>query len=153
MTAFPQTIFDQSHYLRLIEARAATIRRIADELRPVLSLATALDAGCGVGFFSKILQDAGLNVHAFDGRIENVEEARSRFPQIAFEQGDVESLEIRKLGQFDLVLCRSSIIWKIDVCDTPIFVRSLERPVREHVFSDENRGCSSAKSPGSKTRA
>jgi len=105
VTASPQTIFDQGHYLRLIEARAATIRRIADELRPVLSLATALDAGCGVGFFSKILQDAGLNVHAFDGRIENVEEARSRFPQIACEQGDVESSEIRKLGQFDLVLC------------------------------------------------
>jgi len=105
VTASPRTVFDQSHYLKMIEARGRTIRRMVNKLKPVLNLSTALDAGCGVGFFSKILQDTGLAVHAFDGRIENVEEARSRFPAISFEQGDVESPEIRKLGEFDLVLC------------------------------------------------
>ncbi len=105
MTAPRQTVFDQSHYLNLIEARGETIRRMVNELRSVLELSTALDAGCGVGFFSEILQDAGFNVHAFDGRIENVEEARSRFPSISFAKGDVESSEIRRLGEFDLVLC------------------------------------------------
>lgn len=89
----------------MIEARGETIRRMVRELEPVLNLSTALDAGCGLGFFSKILQDAGLDVHAFDGRIENIEEARTRFPGISFVQGDVENPEIRKLGQFDLVLC------------------------------------------------
>jgi len=44
-----------------------------------LELSTALDAGCGIGFFAKILQEAGLNVRAFDGRMENVEQARARF--------------------------------------------------------------------------
>ncbi len=105
VTASPQTVFDQSHYLKLIEARGETIRRVVNELKPAMELSTALDAGCGVGFFAKILQDAGLNVRGFDGRMENVEQACNRFPGIPFEQGDVENLEIRKLGEFDLVLC------------------------------------------------
>ena len=105
VTASPQTVFDHSHYLRLIEARGETIRRLVSELKPVLSLATALDAGCGLGFFAKILRDAGLDVHGFDGRLENVEEARRRFPGISFQQGDAQSVEIRSLGRFDLVLC------------------------------------------------
>jgi len=37
--------------------------------------------------------------------MENVEQARARFPQISFEKEDVENPEIRKLGEFDLVLC------------------------------------------------
>jgi FkbM family methyltransferase len=104
-TEIPRTVFDQRHYLRLIEARGETIRRVVSELKPVLQLSTALDAGCGVGFFARILQEAGLNVHAFDGRLENVEEACRRFPQMSFEQGDIQSSDICKLGEFDLVLC------------------------------------------------
>ena len=98
MTAPRQTIFDQSHYLRLIEARGETIRRMVKELKPALNLSTAMDAGCGVGFFSETLRECGLQVRAFDGRIENVAEARKRFPQISFEQGDVQNSEIRDLG-------------------------------------------------------
>jgi FkbM family methyltransferase len=100
-----RTQFDSNYYLDLIEARGDTICRMVNQLKPALNLSTALDAGCGVGFFGKILQDAGLSVRAFDGRIENVEEARSRFPQVSFERGNVENPDIRKLGQFDLVLC------------------------------------------------
>src|SRR5213080_3394630 len=105
VTAPRQTIFDQSHYLRLIEARGETIRRMVKELKLALNLSTAMDAGCGVGFFSETLRECGLQVRAFDGRIENVAEARKRFPQISFEQGDVQNSEIRDLGESDLVLC------------------------------------------------
>jgi len=105
VTASPRTIFDQDHYLKLIEARGETIRRIVNELMPALNLSTALDAGCGLGFFAKILHDAGLTVQGFDGRIENVTEASSRFPQVTFQQTDVQDIEVRKLGEFDLVLC------------------------------------------------
>ncbi len=83
VTASPRTVFDQSHYLKLIEARGDTIRRMVKELKPALDLSTALDAGCGVGFFSEILCECGLEVRAFDGRIENVKEARRRFPQVS----------------------------------------------------------------------
>src|SRR5262249_29215633 len=79
--------------------------RLLPELRAALHLETSLDAGCGVGFFAQILQESGLHVQAFDGRLENVIEARRRFPKIAFAQRDVEDAGIAELGEFDLVLC------------------------------------------------
>jgi FkbM family methyltransferase len=99
------TEFDQRRYVRLINARGETLRRVVAVLRGALGLATALDAGCGVGFFAQVLQECGLSVGAFDGRLENVLEARKRFPEIPFEQGDIESPGILALGKFDLTLC------------------------------------------------
>jgi FkbM family methyltransferase len=100
-----QTVFDQSHYLQLIDARGATIRELVTKLKPVLGLSTALDAGCGLGFFSQTLQECGLKVHAFDGRDENITEGRRRFPQVMFETGDIQDANITRLGKFDMVLC------------------------------------------------
>jgi len=100
-----QSVFDQSHYVRLIQARGVTIRSVIAKLKPALGLSTSLDAGCGLGFFSQILRECGLDACAFDGRLENVEEARRRFPHIRFEQGDIQTADILRLGQFDLVLC------------------------------------------------
>jgi FkbM family methyltransferase len=99
------TAFDTRHYLDLIRSRGATIRRVVRTLKPVLGLQTALDAGCGVGFFAQTLAEMGLETRGFDGRSENVVEARKRFPKIEFERGDIESAEIARLGTFDLVLC------------------------------------------------
>src|SRR3990170_4576712 len=70
-----------------------------------LSLHTALDAGCGVGYFSSFLRERGFKVVAFDGRADNVAEARRRNPEIDFRVADVESPEIFGFGAFDLVLC------------------------------------------------
>ena len=70
--AITLTEFDSRRYLRLISARGETIRAVVAELKGALGLATALDAGCGVGFFAQILRECGLNVGAFDGRMENV---------------------------------------------------------------------------------
>ncbi len=99
------TPFDQKEYRQLIEARGETIRRVVARLKPALDLSRAVDTGCGVGFFSQTLTECGLNVCGFDGRGENVTEARSRFPHIPFEQADIEGKAILELGQFDLVLC------------------------------------------------
>lgn len=99
------TPFDRKDYRALIEAREQTLRRIVKRLKPVLGLATAVDVGCGVGFFSQTLAECGLCTCGFDARAENVEEAHRRFPGIAFEQANVEAREISQLGQFDLVLC------------------------------------------------
>ena len=99
------TPFDQKEYRKLIEARGETIRRVVKKLRPALGLSNAVDAGCGVGFFSQTLAECGLNVCGFDARAENVEEARRRFPGIPFGLADVEDRGVSHLGRFDLVLC------------------------------------------------
>ena len=88
----------------LIEARDHTLRRIVKRLKPAQG-STAVDAGCGVGFFSQALAECGLRACGIDARLENVEEARRRFPGIPFERADVEAREISQLGRFDLVLC------------------------------------------------
>ena len=99
------TPFDQKSYRQLIEARSETIQTVIKKLKPALGLSNALDAGCGVGFFSQTLAEFGLAVCGFDGRAENVAEARRRFPEIPFEQADVQDRGILQLGAFDLVLC------------------------------------------------
>jgi FkbM family methyltransferase len=103
--AIAVTPFDQRHYLELIRARGETIRRVVTDLKPALNLANALDVGCGVGFFAQDLYNCGLYVRAFDGRLENIIEARKRFPRIPFAQGDIQNPDIARLGEFDLVLC------------------------------------------------
>jgi FkbM family methyltransferase len=99
------TQFDRRHYVELIRARGEAIRQIVRKLKPALGWTTAVDAGCGVGFFTHILQECGLSAGGFDARVENVAEARKRFPQIAFEQGDLQDPRITQLGKFDLTLC------------------------------------------------
>src|SRR5213595_3016136 len=42
------TAFDTRHYLELIRARGATIRRVIAALKPAMGLRSALDAGCGI---------------------------------------------------------------------------------------------------------
>jgi len=66
---------------------------------------TAADVGCGVGRFSSFLQEVGYEVTGIEGREHNVLEARSRYPDIEFHQGNVEDEAILRQGMFDLVLC------------------------------------------------
>lgn len=99
------TPFDQRHYRKLIAARAQLIRRVLGRLKPSIRMETALDAGCGVGFFSKTLVDLGLSACGFDGREDNIAEARRRFPGVPFETADIEDRSVRALGSFDFVLC------------------------------------------------
>jgi FkbM family methyltransferase len=99
------TPFDQRHYRSLIAARAETIRRVVGKLKPLFQLATAVDAGCGIGFFTQTLEQCGLMACGFDGREENILEARKRFPHLPFETADIEDGNIFSLGRFDFVLC------------------------------------------------
>jgi len=99
------TPFDRKEYRQLIEARGEIIQHVVTRLKGVVELSNAVDAGCGAGFFSQTLTECGLNACGFDGRAENVAEARRRFPHIPFEQGDIEERAILELGRFDLVLC------------------------------------------------
>jgi tRNA (mo5U34)-methyltransferase len=98
-------VFDQSHYDALNAARGETIAHLLPELKQRLNLKTALDLGCGLGHYAEILSQHGLDVLAVDGRAENVEEARRRFPHLKFQVADAQNPELAQLGKFDLVFC------------------------------------------------
>lgn len=98
-------VFDQSHYDALNTARGATVQSVLPNLKEGLGLKTALDLGCGLGHYAEVLHKHGFDVLAVDGRKENVQEARSRYPQLHFEVADAQDPALAKLGTFDLVFC------------------------------------------------
>jgi SAM-dependent methyltransferase len=98
-------IFDQEHARRFVAARQVFLRPILADLRVKLQLASAADVGCGVGYFSGFLSELGFAVTAFDGRIENVEEARRRYPEVVFQHANVEDSFMAESEPCDLVLC------------------------------------------------
>jgi len=98
-------VFDMPHATRFTEARKAWLDGL---LRPLVTAGgyqTAVDVGCGVGYFSSYLQELGLRVTATDGRAENVAEAQRRLVGVPCAVHDVEDRSIRQLGVFDVVLC------------------------------------------------
>ncbi len=98
-------VFDLPLQSEAREAKGDFLRRVIAPWKSDLNLRTALDLGCGVGYFSALLQDLGLQVTASDARAENIAEARSRFPGIDFHVADAEDPALADLGTFDLVLC------------------------------------------------
>lgn len=97
--------FDQKAYEELNVARETVVRDLIPQLKAVLPLTTAVDIGCGVGYFSNVLRSLGLHVLGLDAREENVLEARRRYPHIRFEVMNVEDPRLLEFGQFDLVFC------------------------------------------------
>jgi SAM-dependent methyltransferase len=89
----------------LNRSRGEVVSALSAELKEPLALKTALDVGCGLGYFSGLLQSLGLDVTAVDGRSENVEEASRRNPTVKFHTYNAEDPALRALGKFDLVFC------------------------------------------------
>lgn len=98
-------IFDTLVYTRLSPARLHFLQAFLPGMQRQLGLETALDVGCGTGYFSEFLRDSEFRVSALDGRKENVEEAQRRVENVNFRQADVEDASLPMLGSFDLVLC------------------------------------------------
>jgi SAM-dependent methyltransferase len=98
-------VFDHRHYEPLNRARGDVVRRLLAELKDPLQLHTAVDVGCGVGYFSGLLQSLGFAVTGVDGRNGNAEEAARRVSGVTFHTVNVEDSELRSLGSFDMVLC------------------------------------------------
>jgi SAM-dependent methyltransferase len=97
-------IFDQPQQAEYVERRKAFLAPLLQDWKRELGLRTALDIGCGVGYFSALLRDSGLQVTGVDGREENIAEARSRHANIDFRVSDAEAPNLPELGKFDLVL-------------------------------------------------
>jgi SAM-dependent methyltransferase len=86
------------------KVRQAFASEFLGHVRQQTELSTALDVGCGVGYFSKFLSDLGFEVVAVDGRDENAAEAKRRYPEITFLTKDVEDRSLPEVGNFDFVL-------------------------------------------------
>lgn len=99
------SVFDRQEQRLISDRRKEFLGRFLQELIPGLGLKTALDSGCGIGFFSEYLSSLGLRVAAFDAREENIAEAKRRYPKIEFCVRDVEDRRMAAIGEFDLVLC------------------------------------------------
>lgn len=98
-------IFDIPWAQDFTRVRQAFAQEFLGAVRQQVNLASALDVGCGVGYFSKFLSDMGLQVVAVDGRTENTEEGKKRYPEINFIAANIEDPDVPKIGAFDLVFC------------------------------------------------
>jgi SAM-dependent methyltransferase len=98
-------VFDRAFAQDYTEARQYVIRRFLTEVKEPMKLQSALDVGCGVGYFAKFLSDLGFNVVAVDGREENTAEGKRRYPDISFLTRNAEDPALSDIGTFDFVLC------------------------------------------------
>jgi SAM-dependent methyltransferase len=64
-----------------------------------------LDAGCGVGHHTPFYTSRGCQVVGIDGRPENIEEMKQRYPQVEGLVGDLQTMDLDALGSFDVVHC------------------------------------------------
>src|SRR6266478_8055463 len=58
--------FDGEHYQGLNSSRTPVISAVVSEVRRQFDLQTAVDVGCGVGYFSAFLRSLGFQVIAVD---------------------------------------------------------------------------------------
>jgi SAM-dependent methyltransferase len=65
-----------------------------------------LEVGAGIGLHTGFFIDKGCHIVSTDGRADNVEEIRRRWPGIAVQQVDLEKeTSLKHLGEFDIVYC------------------------------------------------
>lgn len=71
---------------------------------------TVLEVGAGVGLLTTFFEERGCTVLTTEGRSENVEEMRNRYPHRRIELLDLdETPDFSYLGQFDIVFCYGTL--------------------------------------------
>ncbi|MBI4598371.1 MAG: FkbM family methyltransferase [Candidatus Omnitrophica bacterium] len=91
--------------MRFNEARKRFLDRFVPALLSEEEPRTALDVGCGFGYFTRYLAEVGWHVTGLDGRQRNILEAQRRYPDVRFIVENVEEVSAQAIGQFDAVFC------------------------------------------------
>src|SRR5947207_13657285 len=82
--------FDASEYKRINHVREQWLTKALSLLPFRSRLKTALDLGCGAGYFSGVLEQAGFQVTGLDLRQTNIELCRQRYPGCTFGLIDLD---------------------------------------------------------------
>jgi predicted RNA methylase len=91
-------VFDQPDATLINQARLDHLA----SLGLALENKTVLDVGCGVGLLAQFFVKRGCRVTCVDGRPENIESLRSRYPTLQAHVANVES-DLARFGQHDVV--------------------------------------------------
>lgn len=93
--------FDTSDYIEINRARMIHLA----SLELPVEKKRVLDVGCGVGHLAQFFVDKGCEVVCVDGRSENIDSLRSRYPGLEAHVANVEMEPLSQLGLFDIVFC------------------------------------------------
>jgi SAM-dependent methyltransferase len=115
--------------------RATSINRARLDFLARLDLQLAgkrvLDAGCGVGHHTTFYTSKGCTVVGVDGRAENIAVMKELYPQVEGIAGDVQEMDLDRLGSFDIVHC-FGLLYHLD--SPVVALRRLAKICREYLF-------------------
>jgi len=94
-------VFDDNLATTINAARLGFLAR----LDLPLSGKRVLDAGCGVGHHTPFYLARSCKVVGIDGRPENIATMKELYPEVEGVVGDLQSLDVERLGTFDIVHC------------------------------------------------
>jgi SAM-dependent methyltransferase len=92
--------FDTREALELNAARLSHL----ESLGLPLAKKSVLDVGCGVGHLAQFFIKQKCRVVCVDGRQQNIDSLRARYPGLEAHVANVES-DLSSFGRFDIVLC------------------------------------------------
>ena len=95
----PLSSFATDHYQRHNSRRLEHLATLSLDLAG----RKVLEVGAGIGDHTSFFLDRGCRVTALEGRLENVEILKSRFPSVETSWLDLDDDEIRHLGRFEIV--------------------------------------------------
>lgn len=97
-----ESVFETAAALAINEARLAHL----DGLGLPLEKRRVLEVGAGIGLLTGFFLAKGCNVVSTEGRADNVDEMRRRFPTRETKQLDLDDArELASLGRFDVAFC------------------------------------------------
>lgn len=85
-----------------------------------------LDAGCGDGWFSRLMHDKGARVVGIDGSTHLLDFARSNHPDIEFHQTDLAQGIPDQFGPFDRIV---SLMVFMDIPELDLLFRDMRRVI------------------------
>ncbi len=130
-------IFDDEQAATINLARMEWLSRLALDV----SGKRVLDAGAGVGHFSRYYAERGATVVALEGRAENVAVFKQRHPGIDAHTIDVQADDFGWLGAFDIVHC-FGLLYHLD---SPVIALRRLQGVCQEVLLLETMVCDSAR--------